>query len=318
MLKQKKQEKYNKNHLCLGEIIAGDDKGDRVYYTEEKDDSDNEIDIDEKLTPKYIRRIKPNISLRDIKKIEGYIKGELKTIDDDLKEIYDLIVEEKRKEHDRTIKYKSSTFFCFPDIDIDIKEPFVKANHIYVAGATGCGKSHWISQYLKLVNKYQKKRDIFIFSDVEYDKVFDDGLKNIHRISLDDSLVMNPIAPEELKDSVCVFDDIDSIQDKALKNTVYTLMDSIYKRGRHENITCISSTHNITNYVKSRIPINESALIVLFCRSGSTSGQKYILEKYVGLDKSTIKDILNLKSRAVQIHKSYPLFYAWDKGVKLL
>jgi hypothetical protein len=320
MLKLKKQQKYNKNNMCLGEIIKGNDINDRVYYYEEKDDDekDNEIDLDEKLTAKYVRGLKTDISLNDIRTIEKFIRGRIKELPDELKELYNLIIDEKTKESNKQLRFNDSEFLCCPDIDIDIKEPFVKSNHIYVAGSSGCGKSYWISNYLKLINKYQKKRDIFIFSDVEFDDAFDKGIKNVQRIALNERLIDDPIEPEELKDSVCVFDDIDSIQNKQLKNTVYTLMNSLYRRGRHENITCISSTHNITDYTKSRVPINESSLIVLFCRSGSTAGQKYILERYCGLDKSVIKDIMNIKSRSVQIHKSYPQFYSWNKGIKII
>jgi len=320
MLKLKKQQKYNKNNMCLGEIVKGNNIGERVYYYEEKEDDekDNEIDLDEKLTAKYVRSIKNDISLNDIRTIEKFIRGRIKELPEDLKELYNLIIDEKTKESNKQLKFNDSEFLCCPDIDIDIKEPFIKANHIYVAGSSGCGKSYWISNYLKLINKYQKKRDIFIFSDVEFDDAFDKGIKNVQRISLDEGLIEDPIEPEELRDSVCVFDDIDSIQNKQLKKTIYTLMNSLYRRGRHENITCISSTHNITDYTKSRVPINESSLIVLFCRSGSTAGQKYILERYCGLDKSVIKDIMKIKSRSVQIHKSYPQFYSWNKGIKLI
>ena len=319
MLKLKKQQQYKKNNFCLGEIIKGDKEGERVYYLEEKDvEDDNEIDLDEKLTAKYVRSIKSDISLQDIRTIEKFMKGKIKELPEELKKIYNLILQEKKRESNRQIKLTDNEFFCCPDIDIDIKEPFVKANHIYVAGSSGCGKSYWVSRYLKLINKYQKKRDIFIFSDVEYDDAFDKGLKNVQRISLDESLIDDPITPEELKDSVCVFDDIDSIQNKQLKKTIYTLMNSLYRRGRHENITTISTTHNITDYTKSRVPINESSLIVLFCRSGSTAGQKYILERYCGLDKSVIKDIMKVKSRSIQIHKSYPQFYSLSKGIKLI
>ncbi len=168
-----------------------------------------------------------------------------------------------------------------------------------------------------MVNKYQPKREIFIFSDVAYDEAFE-KIKNTTRISLDETLLTDPIHPEELKDSVCLFDDIDSIQHKKLKDVVYTLMNSIYRRGRHENITCISTTHNITDYTKSRTAINESSLIVLFCKSGSVNGQKYIMKKYCGFDNDVIKDILKVNSRSVQIHKSYPQYYAWKNGVKLI
>ena len=319
MLRIKDKKNYNNNNFCLGEIIKGELKGKRIYYSDDYDNTNDDVfKLDIELTPKYIRTIKKDINMSDIKTIKKYMNNEIKEISEDLKYIYDIIVEQQKKEKDKSILLKDKNIFrCIPDIDFDYEEPFIKSNHIYVAGSSGCGKSYWIGEYLKLINKYQKGRDIFIFSDVDEDPALD-NLKNVHRIALDESLLEEPIYPDELRDSICIFDDIDSIQDKKLKDNIYTLMDSIYKRGRHENITCISTTHNITNYTRSRTAINESSMIVLFCKSGSTSGQKYILDKYCGLDKKTINEILKLNTRYVQIHKNYPQFYAWDKGVKLI
>ena len=135
-----------------------------------------------------------------------------------LKECYKLLIDERNRVRNNKVVIDGQ-FQCFPDLDIDLDKPFVKSNHMYVAGATGSGKSYWIADYLKLVNKYQKDREIFIFSDVDYDEAFA-PLKNITRITLDASLITEPISPEELENSVCIFDDIDSIQNKALKKTV--------------------------------------------------------------------------------------------------
>lgn len=315
MLKVEKKRNFDINKPCLGEIITGNNKNKRVYYVEENDDEKNEIQLDEKFNAKQIRKMKKNMSMDDIKILEQCLKGEIRC-PQNLKNIYNLLLDE-RKNISNTKLILKGQFFCFPDLDVDLKKPFKKSNHIYVAGATGSGKSYWVAEYLKMVNKYQPKREIFIFSDVAYDEAFE-KIKNTTRISLDETLLTDPIHPEELKDSVCLFDDIDSIQHKKLKDVVYTLMNSIYRRGRHENITCISTTHNITDYTKSRTAINESSLIVLFCKSGSVNGQKYIMKKYCGFDNDVIKDILKVKSRSVQIHKSYPQYYAWKNGVKLI
>jgi len=315
MLKILDKQKYDINRPCLGEIYEGKDKGKRVYYFEE-DDKEDDIDIDEKLTAKYVRKYKNDITLDDIKILEQSLKNNNNNVPNNLKDIYNLIINEQKKLKDTKLLFNGD-FQCFPDLDVDLKKPFKKSNHIYVAGATGSGKSYWVAEYLRLANKYQPKREIFIFSDVAYDEAFD-KLKNVNRIALDESLITNPIHPEEVKDSICLFDDIDSIQHPQLKKVVYALMNAIYRRGRHENITCISTTHNITDYTKSRTAINESSLIVLFCRSGSVAGQKYILKKYCGLDNEVIRDIIKTKSRSIQVHKSYPQYYAYSKGIKLI
>ncbi len=314
MLSLETKQKYNSDKYCIGEVVNGDNKGKRIYYSD-IDEKNNIVDIDEKLSAKYLRKFKKNITMHDIRCLQDCLVNN-KTPPDELTKIYSLLKEEVRKANIETVLTRGK-FVCCPNLDFPIKKDFEKANHMYIAGATGSGKSYYIADYLRLINKYQPKREIFIFSDVEYDKAFED-LKNVTRIAIDMTLVNEPITPAELQDSVCLFDDIDSIPNKTIKKTVYTLMNSLYRRGRHENITVISTTHNITDYLKSRTAINESSTIVLFLHSGSTNGQRYIMSKYIGLDTPTIKEIMRIKSRAVQIHKSHPMFVSWESGCKLI
>ena len=314
MLKLEEKQKYNSERFCIGEVVNGENKGKRIYYLDNTD-KDIKVDLDEKLTAKYLRKFKKNITMSDIRVLEECLHKNTPP-PDELRKIYNVLMDEINKTSTQTINTKGK-FQCCPNFDFPTNKDFERANHVYVAGATGSGKSYWVASYLRLINKYQPKREIFIFSDVHEDKAFE-GLKNITRISLDMTLVNEPITPEELKDSVCLFDDIDSIQNKTIKKQVYILMNSLYRRGRHENITCISTTHNITEFLKSRTAINESSLIVLFCKSGSTHGQKYMLKTYCGLSAPQIKDILSINSRSVQIHKSMPMFVSWDSGCRLL
>ena len=314
MLSLETKQKYNKDKYCIGEVVIGDNKSKRIYYSD-IEDKNNIVDIDEKLSAKYLRKFKKNITMSDIRVLQECLVNN-KSPPNELNKIYKLLQDEIKKANTQTVHTKGK-FVCCPNLDFPIKKDFEKANHMYIAGATGSGKSYYISDYLKLINKYQPKREIFIFSDVEHDKAFED-LSNVTRIAIDMTLVNEPITPAELQDSVCLFDDIDSIQNKTIKKEVYALMSSLYKRGRHENVTVISTTHNITEYHKSRTAINESAVIVLFLHSGSTHGQRYIMSKYIGLDSHTIKDLMRIKSRAVQIHKSFPMFVSWEGGCKLI
>jgi len=315
MLKLVPKQKYNDNERCLGEIVKGTDINKRVYYVE-SDSEDEDIDLDEKLNAKNIRKMKGDMTLRDIKQIENCIRNNTQP-SEDLKMIYDLVVAERKKKQQGFLKF-SGIFQTCPDLDINLSKPFKRSQHIYVSGATGSGKSYWVADYLKLINKRQPDREIFIFSDVEHDEAFDGVIKNMTRITLDDSLIVEPITPEEVKNSICLFDDIDSIANKALKRVVNTLRDSLLKMGRHHNVQVISTAHSITDYKNTRTVINESNLLVLFCRSGSVNGQRRLLQTYVGLDMKTIKEIFRIKTRAVCIHKTAPMFYSWQKGIRLL
>ena len=167
--------------------------------------------------------------------------------------------------------------------------------------------------------KYSQKKNIYIFSDVEHDPELDGKLKNITRFKLDEGLLeKEPIRPEFFKSGVCVFDDIDSIQNKKLLKYVNTLRDALLKRGRHEDISTIVSSHLITNYNDTRVILNECNTYTIFCKAGNLYGIKYLLNKYMGLDKNQINKIVNLNSRWVSINKNFPQYVIYQHGCFML
>jgi hypothetical protein len=52
---------------------------------------------------------------------------------------------------------------------------------------------------------------------------------------------------EELKDSVTIFDDIDVISNKRIRDAVYNILNQVLEIGRHFKITCIVTNHLPTN-----------------------------------------------------------------------
>jgi len=196
---------------------------------------------------------------------------------------------------------------------------FNKSERCYIAAQTGAGKTYYTRKYLEQLLKVYPKKQIFVFSDVEKDPELDVLGKNIVRFKLDDELLeKDPIKPDKFKGSVCVFDDIDSIQNPKLLKYVQTLRDAILRRGRHEDISCIVTSHLLTNYRDTRIVLNEANTITVFCRSGSTFGVKYLLQKYCGFDKSQIDQILKIPSRWITIYKNHPMYIAHEKGIYLV
>ncbi|MFM7990125.1 MAG: hypothetical protein ACKPKO_63500, partial [Candidatus Fonsibacter sp.] len=67
------------------------------------------------------------------------------------------------------------------------------------------------------------------------------------RIKLDDSLHTDPIKVQEFRESVCIFDDIDVISDKKIREVVYNTLNQILEIGRHFKIHCIVTNHLPTN-----------------------------------------------------------------------
>jgi energy-coupling factor transporter ATP-binding protein EcfA2 len=80
---------------------------------------------------------------------------------------------------------------------------------IYITGPSGSGKSTYTRMFLEEYKKKYKDREIYMFSSLKEDPSLDKIKPK--RFKIDDSLWKDPIEAEELKDSVCIFDDIDVI-----------------------------------------------------------------------------------------------------------
>ena len=65
------------------------------------------------------------------------------------------------------------------------------------------------------------------------------------RVRLDASIHTDPIDVEE--DSVCIFDDIDVIADRKIREGVYNILNQVLEIGRHYKITCVVTNHLPTN-----------------------------------------------------------------------
>ena len=90
---------------------------------------------------------------------------------------------------------------------------------VYMTGPSGSGKSTYIRKYLEQWKKKKNKdKEIYMFSSLPEDESLDDVKPQ--RIKLDSSIYEEPIEVEEFKDSVVIFDDIDVISDKKIRDAV--------------------------------------------------------------------------------------------------
>ena len=197
-----------------------------------------------------------------------------------------------------------------------IKEDAV--DKIYAAAPGGSGKTSLIRQYcLDFVKLFPAKK-IYLFSDVKHDDLLDD-IKAIIRIPLDESFYEQTPDPSELHDSLCIFDDIDSITDSKILKAVQGLRDAILKVGRHKGIEHIFITnHLMTDYKNTRVTLSEATHIFVFPNCGATNGVNYILKNYVGLNNKQIQSIKKLKSRWVCFRIKYPQTVITDNQVFLM
>lgn len=209
-------------------------------------------------------------------------------------------------DENKTIRDMYADFIPIPNME--------RADRIYISGATGAGKSYQINKYLTQYKKVFPNKKVYLFSDAPQDRLLD-----VHkpiRIKLDEELVANPIQTMELKDSICIFDDVDSISDKKVRNAVTSLYDAILKKGSSkDNIQLVVTSHAMSDYTRTRNLLINSNWVAFFPKCAT--GVAYSLQR-LGLMKPQIEKLLSLQSRAVWLHINYPHFYVTEHEIALL
>jgi hypothetical protein len=132
-------------------------------------------------------------------------------------------------------------------------------------GPSGSGKSTYTRKFLEQYKKKFKDRPIYLFSSLPSDESLDKIKPK--RVRLDASIHTDPIDVEELKDSVCIFDDIDVIADRKIREGVYNILNQVLEIGRHYKITCVVTNHLPTNGKDTRRILNEAHTITYFPHS---------------------------------------------------
>lgn len=182
---------------------------------------------------------------------------------------------------------------------------------LYLTGPSGSGKSTQCVMYCREWKKMNKGKDnnIVLISPIEDD----DNVNSLNplRLSLSEENFIDPdtkIDLEELSNCCVLFDDIDAIPEKQIKEACRDLRNRILLTGRHHNITSLSTSHIACNYKETRDCLNESHYITFFPAGGSNYHIKRFLKSYCGLSNDEIKKILSLPSRWVTLHTKYPMY----------
>ena len=186
---------------------------------------------------------------------------------------------------------------------------------LYITGPLGSGKSTYTRMFLEEYKKKYKDREIYLFSSLKEDESLDKIKPK--RFKIDDSLWKDPLKAEELKESVCIFDDIDVISDKRIKEAVYNIMNNVLERGRHFKITAIITNHLPTNGRETRRILNEAHAYVFFPHSAGGK-IRYLLQEYLDIDKKMIRYFKNANSRWCCIFKNFPMAYMLEHEIWML
>lgn len=195
-----------------------------------------------------------------------------------------------------------------PSLKYFVLIPPRKVFRMGVFGITGTGKSKFAADNpIMAFNKLYPSRKVYImsFSAEEDEPAFDDV--NVEWFDLGQPKAVDRLEPERFRDSLLVFDDIESILDPEIFKAVSSFRDTCLMAGRKLGISSISICHEIHDWLKTRTIINECDLIVLFNQgNGNVAPIKKLLGEKFGLGPSHIKHVLSSPTRWVAVKKSYP------------
>lgn len=289
--------KSKKTDSALAKIVGGSEKGKYLYLENRK-----------KLLTDLPKKYTDTLTDQEKQKIQDALIDGLEPAEIELEEIYYETLEQFNK-------MKTRGFVLRGGGKIQPLPNPNKVEKLYICGVSGAGKSTYSSKWIKEYLKANKDNEFYIFSTVEAD----DPLDKLDPVRVDlDGLMDNPISFEELRDSVCLFDDCATISDPKLRKYMINLIDHVAEVGRHYNITLVVTAHVIIDYKNSRKILNEATQVVIFPKVGSNNLNKKYLENYAGFDSKQISKIMNLPSRWVSLYRTFPNFVLYEKGAYLV
>jgi hypothetical protein len=300
---------FKKGGRKIARVSGGPDNG-KFIYLKGLNDEKNPEEINNPLNGlsknffKKHRRMKK----QDILLLNSAIKEGQMPVNEDLQQIYKDAMEDIRKRARNGLTIKGGKLVPLPNRKVIEK--------IYVSAPSGAGKSTWCGKWLCEYKKMFKDNDTYVFSTIGQDKALD--IHDPIRIDLTEELLDDPISPEEIKQSVCVFDDVDTITNPQIRNNVCGLREWLLEQGRHFGIRMLITSHLLMKYQATRLILSEADAVCFFPKCGSTYHIKRFLTTYAGLEKSQIKRILNLPSRWVCVYQKYPMYVMYEKGVYML
>jgi hypothetical protein len=182
---------------------------------------------------------------------------------------------------------------------------------LYVTGPSGCGKSTFCSKW---IDEYKHKKPlsrIILISPITDDLCINKFNPIRIKLTEENFIGDNKITLDECANNLVVFDDVDAIPNRKIRQGVYNFRDEILLTGRHYNISSCSTSHIATDYKKTRNLLNESHFVCWF-RGGSNKQITNFLKNYIGLEKDLFNKVMNSKSRAIILHTKYPRFILCD------
>jgi hypothetical protein len=196
----------------------------------------------------------------------------------------------------------------------------------YSYGPNRSGKTFYASKYAKLWSEIFEGWPIYLFSRREKDAVLDE-IPTLNRVAIDEKLLSEPLTMDDFEYSLVIFDDIDTIVNKEIRDAIQKMRDDIMETGRQKLIYVINTSHLGMNYRCTRTVLNEANSYTLFPRKGNYEHNVKILKDKMGIKPSVIKDTILGKPNGIAyrgkwgwitVYKDSPQYLIFENGVCFL
>ncbi len=197
---------------------------------------------------------------------------------------------------------------------------------ICLVGPSESGKSFLAKEICKFD---KRKRPVIVFSKIDDDESLRELSKLRTPMDKKTRLVKIPLHTEnqlldlptnsDLKECICLFDDIDSFPSD-IANFLREYRDSMLESGRHDNITVISTSHILNNYMKTKTILNECEWVCLFPASNKRHAFSFLKDRF-GLEKSEANFLINKamqSGRYLCLRLSAPNLLLHSKGIIIM
>lgn len=225
-------------------------------------------------------------------------------------------------------------------IPADDKEKGKERECLYITAPSGGGKSTYAGYYINEYKYMYPNRKFYLFSRLDEDEALDD-LKPL-RIKIGKELIKKQFTPDDFKKSVVLFDDIDTLPEIEKSDTedeneppkrgrkrkkkmkvdmslvVQKIRDDLLETGRKKQVSVVCTSHQMTNYNKTKIMLTECHAVTFFPQTGLCKIITRFLKDYCNFNKEQIKKIFSLPSRYVTVYRTFPIYVLHEKGVYLV
>jgi hypothetical protein len=213
----------------------------------------------------------------------------------------------------------------FDNLDVDEDEERIQQmpdkdtwrSILYVTAPSGAGKSYYCKNYILEYKKVFPKNSIYLFSALLEDETLD-SIKSIKRIKYNTEFMTNDFVISDFKHSLIIFDDVDAMTNKYLKEKVYQILAMILNTGRHQYVSVIYTSHMASKGNETKGILAECHSLTIFPKTAGKRSLQYLLESNFGLDTKQIKSLKKIDSRHITIVKSYPIVILAENKIFVL